>query len=369
MDFNSINIVKEREFLNVYNLNGVFLGGYNFKMNKCIGKNRRPVETYPRCFNYWSWENVPEYDFHEYDAENPIPDKVFYGKVISEIPSILHYNLTEDARNFFESLVSLKLIPNSYYVLDEGYSRVKLNKKFVEYARRNDGYYLDGETISCYGSASAINKIQQDENIREEYKSRSLLARLTQNNLPDDFLYSVIKRCSHERVDMIMESYSFENDLERLISNYYKHSMELYNKVTVDRNFLVKYCEIEALYKIYADKKITENLREKNNLPHLYFETEQYTIYPLLTKDAFHDEATRQGNCVERLYMQQVAEGQTHVVVVRNKMKPAESLITCEVSNDGDIIQYLARFNRRPTEDDLLALKKQYQAHLKESIY
>ena len=345
MDFNKMNIVKEREYLNVYDLKGVFLGGYNFKTNSCIGKNHRHIETYPRCFNYWNWENVPEYDFHHYDAENPIPDKVFFAKVISEIPNALNYRLTQEARNFFESLVSLRLIPENGYVLREYHSAVKLNKKFVEYARRNGGYYLDGETVGCYGSASLLDRIMQDDAIKEQFKSKRLLAFFTGNNIPDDFLYAAIKRCSYEHIDTLFHDYEFENEMARVIIEYYKYSMDLYNKVSVERNFMVKYCEIKFLHKAYADKKMIEDLRVKNDLPALYFETEKYTIYPLLTKEQYHDEATRQCNCVERAYMRQVAEGDTHVVVVRDKEKPTESLITCEVSNDGKIIQYLARLN------------------------
>jgi len=71
-------------------------------------------------------------------------------------------------------------------------------------------------------------------------------------------------------------------------------------------------------------------------------------MYPLLTAAQFHEEAEAQSNCVERLYMERVAAGSTHVVVIRKKSAPEQSLITCEISNDWRIVQYLARYNRLP---------------------
>ena len=54
----------------------------------------------------------------------------------------------------------------------------------------------------------------------------------------------------------------------------------------------------------------------------------------------YDDEASHQSNCVERMYMDAVAEGKTHVVVVRYKNNPTDSFITCEVDNRGIILQY-----------------------------
>jgi hypothetical protein len=64
------------------------------------------------------------------------------------------------------------------------------------------------------------------------------------------------------------------------------------------------------------------------------------------------------------MYMERVYNKQTHVVAVRRKADLENAFITCEVDNNGQIIQYLARFNRQPAETDAIKFRTEYQAHL-----
>ena len=64
------------------------------------------------------------------------------------------------------------------------------------------------------------------------------------------------------------------------------------------------------------------------------------------------------------MYMEYVHDGKTHVVTVRRVNDPTKNYITCEVSNNGRIIQYLAKNNRQPSELDAIEFKRIYQNYL-----
>lgn len=87
-----------------------------------------------------------------------------------------------------------------------------------------------------------------------------------------------------------------------------------------------------------------------------------------MTKTEFHNEGKAQRNCVERMYMDKVVDGETHVVTVRKKSAPNDSYITCEVSNSRRIIQYLARFNRRPSDKADTDFYHEYASHLSSTL-
>ena len=103
-------------------------------------------------------------------------------------------------------------------------------------------------------------------------------------------------------------------------------------------------------------------IKKYNDLPSLYYENDEYFVRPLISAQEFHDEATQQNNCVERLYMEEVAKNNTHIVVLRRKSNPSQSFITVEVDGCGKrVVQYLAKNNATPpaeVEPFMLAYKE-----------
>lgn len=107
-------------------------------------------------------------------------------------------------------------------------------------------------------------------------------------------------------------------------------------------------------------------LNENNNKNWLYFEDETFMCRPLLTCAQFHDEATQQNNCVERMYLKNCAHGETHIVSIRRKSSPDTSCITCEINNDYEIVQYLHANNSQEFKKDEEVFYKKLKAHLQE---
>lgn len=105
-------------------------------------------------------------------------------------------------------------------------------------------------------------------------------------------------------------------------------------------------------------------IKKYNDLPWLYYENDEYFVRPLISAQEFHDEATQQNNCVERLYMEEVAKNGTHIVVLRRKSSPSQSFITVEVDGcDKRVVQYLAKNNANPPAE-VEPFMRAYKEHL-----
>lgn len=128
--------------------------------------------------------------------------------------------------------------------------------------------------------------------------------------------------------------------------------------------FAIELVEAKKRQKAEFEAATNEKLQRNNNLPYLYFEDETFICKPLLTCEAFHDEATKQDNCVERIYLDIAAKGKTHIVSIRRKADPTSSCITCEIKNY-EIIQYLQAHNKKDYKEDESAFREKLAAHLR----
>lgn len=112
------------------------------------------------------------------------------------------------------------------------------------------------------------------------------------------------------------------------------------------------------------NKALCENQMKYENA--LAFESADLKVVIPTTSAEFIEEGENQSNCVARLYLPKVVKGTTNVVFIRRKNNPTNSYITCEVCN-GEIVQYLTRFNNRVQSETALAFKRAYQEHLHET--
>lgn len=118
--------------------------------------------------------------------------------------------------------------------------------------------------------------------------------------------------------------------------------------------------ETHALYKQNLDnQQIVKNQSNRN----LFFQDEKYMVVIPQTAEEFKDEAEQQSNCVYRIYLDRVINNRCNIVFIREKNAPEKSLVTCEINSRGMIGQFLAKHNRRPS-DELLEFEQKYQEHL-----
>lgn len=139
---------------------------------------------------------------------------------------------------------------------------------------------------------------------------------------------------------------------------------------TLNEPLFIRSSPIVAIYERKVRATIKKNdmlspaIKKYNDLPQLYYEDDEYFVRPLISAQEFHDEATQQNNCVERLYLEDVAKNKTHVVVLRRKSNPSQSFITIEVNREClMVIQYLAKNNANPPAE-VEPFMRAYKEHL-----
>lgn len=94
-------------------------------------------------------------------------------------------------------------------------------------------------------------------------------------------------------------------------------------------------------------------------------EDDNFTIIVPTSAQEIIDEGEQQHNCVGRLYLNSVAQGNTNIIFIRKKNNPQKSYITCEVNNNGFIQQYLLAYNRRV---EIESIEGQFQLRLQAHI-
>jgi len=339
-----MNFVKERNFIVAYDC-FVKVGAWDITTGQFIGKSGKPVKTVPSCFTY---HNLPSWR-----GENDLAYAIYWYR------TQLYNNYTNIMGAHFEQLLSLGLFPNSTYSLRE---KPNLNKKIVEYLKEENQGYYDSVKVARY---LAVIQYEQYMNTLPDW-AKEVFTNLLSNNFPVDYIKTALNRVIHEHVDMFYKDhYYISGKILEVLKDYYNLSMQMFNKVEVEKNFLTKYATLKYLAEEYKNKHYNEELVKNNDKPWLYYENETFIVKPILTKEDFHTEGEAQRNCVERMYMEKVYKGQTHVVTIRRKSDPNKSYITCEVSDDGRIWQYLARCNESPKEQDARDFKAEYSQHLK----
>lgn len=146
----------------------------------------------------------------------------------------------------------------------------------------------------------------------------------------------ILFRMEHECWEQLDGFYSMSKAVERYIT--------LCNELGKERtykNMFLAICQMEmekrlALEAGSKDYQLNANLAfEDNNF---------IVLVPTVAKE-FEAEANYQQNCVYRAYYPKVLKHETHIVFIRHKTEPEKPYITCEVNNDGKIVQYLTRFN------------------------
>ena len=347
---------KERNFIVAYEFD-TMQGKWDITTGQFIGKSGKPVKSIPRAFVY---SNLPSYRRAGQELGYIIR---MYREWLSDSWHNYHYTEQRGAR--LEQLISLNLYPSGFSDLDD---TATLDKPLVSYLIENCNGCYSANRVRRYLNEKKYAALLEDKPEWYQDVFNHLMVNGNES-LPYDYVKNMLNRCMNEKVNYFFKSQS--DTVSRLIvilQDYYRICNALYDSVKINPNVLSNMGHLYALEKEWKDRNYNEVLNTNNNCPWLYYEDETYIIRPILTREGFHAEGESQHNCVERLYMEKVYEGKTHVVTVRKKANPNKSYITCEVSNDGTIWQYLLACNSRPRNDADIALKQAYAEHIKREM-
>ena len=143
--------------------------------------------------------------------------------------------------------------------------------------------------------------------------------------------------------DLIHELYDYANIMKQLSPKFDKYP----------RHFLTTH-KIACRNYNRMKKEFSEELFRKRINKEYECSFENYVfIYPKCTQD-IKDEAVQMSNCVAS-YIDKVIDGDCHILFLRKKDKPKESLVTIEV-RDNRIVQAKRRFNDDVTSEDQQAI-------------
>lgn len=340
---------KERNLISAYD--GVLkLGAWNITTGEFIGKSGKVVKTVPKCFTY---DNLPSHYDRRYN------DVILFGYIIRCYRSWANewgFEYTEQRGNRLEQLLSLGLRPGDLRDLDND---TALTKDLVTYVNEHGNGIFRRYVINEY---LTTKKYKDFLNGKPDWII-SIFKNVI-NDYPYDYVKSILNRVTNEHVNSFMDSSSILG----MVKKYYSICQDMYGKVEIHPNILSNYAQLIFLYEQYKQQHYNEEINKHNNKPWLYYQDDAFIVRPILSKEDFHNEGERQHNCVERWYMERVHNGDTHIVTVRRVENPDLNYITCEVSNNGKIVQYLAACNASPREQDAREFYHTYQEYLNENF-
>lgn len=346
-----MKLVKERNFINAYE-GGEKLGGWNITTGEFIGKSGKVVKTVPACFTYNRLKRF---------YQDLLSGAIYMYREFFTNPYSFRGDYTSARANRLEQMLSVGIYPADEHALD---STVPLTKDLVDWIKKECENVFLNHRVNQYLTIREFLP-QLPENAPKWVED--VIGKLAQEKIPATFIIPAIRRAISEGVDYIVrpcDNYRKTSMIATALIDYYKYSMEMWEEVEIKPNIMSNAYKIRKLYEEYKDAHFDEKLKFHNNKPWLYFENDIFIAKPLLSKKEFHDEAEAQNNCVEHIYASAVFDGTTHVVTVRYKTNPEKSYITCEVTNEGCINQYLVYNNGHVSNRDALAFKEQYAKHL-----
>lgn len=196
--------------------------------------------------------------------------------------------------------------------------------------------------------------IEMIDFIRREFRDSSLgdiqvIYRLLKNELWYIFFTAF---CTHTLRNYL-------NDYLRIV-----HILEL---APTKNNFFKDYSRVKQMWDSQKNEREAQALQHNQTIKRdlLFFENEFFKVVIPTTREEFIAEGEAQHNCVGRMYVQPVIEGETNIVFIRKKEDLDTSYITCEVRGR-HIRQYLGRHNCTVRDSLALEFQEAYAKHLLE---
>lgn len=300
-------------------------------------------------------------------------------KTLDSLLSIIeYYPPIETFNNYIINLLFSYVLSKEWILSDVSTAIAYLKKQNMEY--------------DWYGLRNAINSFAHQR--RKETLDKELnviLKRYRLEHLMEDISSALVKTGKFEKFIKNPQIFHYWNEMYACessqelgfdLSKYTRYDTSVMCTPTICAlaNRIIEPCEYmnipiphttlsSALTQIMETLRVynTNHWKERLALtykPSLQYENEDFIVIVPKTQEEYKEEAQNQNNCVYRLYMEQVAEGNTHVVFIRRKNSPNKSYITCEVDNANRIQQYLKSCNEQVSNENAIRFKEEYQKYL-----
>lgn len=263
-----------------------------------------------------------------------------------------------DTRKVFK--YTIKDIPKALIKICKQHD-VKISNKFLEYYKENpDAFQLPYkmEFISLT-DADIYKVLTKEKSWRDEHYDYHYFSVF--NTLLKDYGYTA--KALWLYIDELMTLEALE-DTGYVIDELYDYAVMM-KKISTKfdkypRNFLTSHRIASRNYRRMIQEFKEEDFKKRIDKS-LEFTYKGWTfIYPEKTQD-IKDEAAQQNNCVAS-YIDNVIDGNCHILFMRKKDDPEHSIVTIEV-RDNRIVQARGKFNRECTQEEKLIIEKWNRIH------
>lgn len=283
------------------------------------------------------------------------------GTILNRVPLYSNYEqlfsagIDEILDRGYEFKYTINDIPKALIKLCKIH-QIKLSNNLMEYYKRNPDAHLLGYSLEYMSlDDEDIYKIWSTENYDYDrdtgYHYWSYF-----NKLLDEYGYTakplllyIDQLKTFEALDdvryIIRELYDYANMMKTISAKFDKYP----------RHFLTTHKIACRNYNRMKKEFSEEIFRTRINKDYECSFGDYQFIYPDSTQ-SIKDEAVAQNNCVAS-YIDKVIDGECHILFLRKKSNPKESLVTIEVRNN-HIVQARRRFNDPVTQEDQEAIDK-----------
>lgn len=338
---------------------------YDFATKACIGIKGKPVKGLQSQLSGMTMKQLIECCTDDKYAKFLKFVQNRYSNYISNISTILSkvpdYSKFEQIFSAgFDEIVSgdftksINDIPKSLIKIARD-RKIKISDRFCDYWKEDsNAHYLAYQLEYISLTDDDINKILSRENyyyvdrVCHHYSYFNKLIKEYGYNPKSLFLYIDTLK-TFEAIDdmnyLLVELEDYANMMNTISPKFDKYP----------RNFLTTHkiaCRNYNRLKQEFSEEIFRTRIDKNL--ECAFGNYQF-IYPDSTQD-IKDEAVAQNNCVAS-YIDKVIDGECHIMFLRKKSNPKESLVTIEIRNN-HIVQARRRFNDPVTSEDQEVIDK-----------
>lgn len=352
-------VYKEKQFL-IFDYEDGRTVKYDFATKQSIGLKGKPVKDLKGQLTGFSLEDLIECcDDKNYASflyfvvrkeDNYISN---IGTILSRVPKYSMYEQYFSAGiTNIASRLSYKIneVPRSLLKICRQHG-IKVSDELIRYFKHNTdanliAFNLDYMSIGYQDVTTMLTREFCPDGDYTSYY----------NYLIDEYGYSPKALCTY--VDDLV-TYEAIGDVGFILRELYDYA-SMMNKISpkfdkYPRHFLTthkiacrNYNRLRMVFEEQDFKKMINKSYECNIGDYCF-------IYPNSTKE-IKEEAVKQNNCVAS-YIQRVIDGNCHIIFMRKKNEPEESLVTIEVRNNR-IVQAKRRFNDPVTAEDQAVINK-----------
>lgn len=356
-----MKVYKDKQYL-IFDFEDGRVCKYDFATKSSIGIKGKPVKGLQKQLQgitinqliEWcvdeKYANFLRYVYREEHRSGSYIENI--GTILTKIPHYSNFEqifsagidlYIENNRNSYyytRFKYAINEIPKSLIKLCRAYEEVKLsNTSVCEYVRNPNAHYI----------AFSLNYISLNKD--DIFKVWTRLKKDIINNRSVSYFNILITDYDYNAKDLWLyldrlktfEAIEDMNYIIQEIYDYAKMMKQISNKFDrYPRNFLTTH-KIACRNYNRLKKEFPEELFQKRINKKYECSFDDYIfIYPKSTQD-IKDEAVHQNNCVAS-YIDKVIDGECHILFLRKKNKPNDSLVTIELQND-QVVQAKRKFN------------------------